>query len=54
MNIFKIDLMTVLFVVVLIGVIVTMTTQANDHTVSSVSMTNVSTHAMVGTYTVKY
>ena len=30
---FKLDLMTVLFVVVVIGVVVTMSTQANDGTI---------------------
>lgn len=38
MKIFKLDLMTVLFVVVLIGVVVTMTTQANDHALPDTGM----------------
>jgi len=38
MNIFKFDLMTVLFVVVLIGVIATMSTQANENAVASSSL----------------
>ena len=42
MKIFKFDLMTVLFVVVLIGVVATMSTQANDYTVSEVGVVNVS------------
>ena len=33
MKYFKLDLMTVLFVVVVIGVVVTMSTQANDSTI---------------------
>ena len=42
MNVFKLDLMTVLFVVVLIGVVATMTTQANDHAVLETGVTKVS------------
>ena len=41
MNIFKFDLMTVLFVIVLIGVIATMTTQANENAVVSSSLSTV-------------
>lgn len=42
MKILKLDLMTVLFVVVLIGVVATMSTQANDYTVSEAGVVKVS------------
>lgn len=53
MKILKLDLMTVLFVVVLIGVVVTMTSQANDQMFTETGVANVSTSAVGSAYTSK-
>lgn len=42
MKLFKLDLMSLLFIVVIIGVAVTMTTQASDQSVSNSGMASIS------------
>jgi hypothetical protein len=45
MKYFKLDLMTVLFVVVVIGVVVTMSTQASDRTTVGTEVLQASTQS---------
>jgi hypothetical protein len=43
MKLFKLDLMSLLFIVVIIGVAVTMTTQASDRSTPNSGMASIST-----------